>query len=97
MPLKRIIDLCPELKAKMLRKGIQDLNVESKATMEGASCNMVQSMDLPKIRHDKVPKINVSINQKELKGVVLGGGSKFNVIDIARTLGLNSEPIAFNV
>ena len=99
VPLERILDLCPRFKAKILRKEIRDLNAKLKATIEGATCNMVQSIDLPKRQDAKVAKINLSINQNEQKGVVLDGifGVNVKIEDIASMLSLKWEPIAFNV
>ena len=70
---------------KVFIKGIQDLNIELEATTEGIACNMAQPIDLPKMWDVKVATIDMSINQKELKGVVLDGGSGVNSItkDIA--------------
>ena len=61
MPLKKILDLCPRFKAKILSKGMHGLNVEPEATTNGIVCNTTQLIDLPKMRDDKVAKINISI------------------------------------
>ena len=98
VPPRRILNLCPKFKTKILNKGVQGLNVELDATASGTTCNMAQPIDLPKMRDDKVAKNNVGINQRELKGVVLDGGSTVNVIkDTAQTLGLSREPIPFSM
>ena len=37
VPLGRILKFCSRFKEKVLRKGMQDLNVEVEATMEGTA------------------------------------------------------------
>ena len=81
VPLNRILDLCLRFKAKVLSKGMHGLNAELKATTNGIACHhLAQRVDMPKMQDDKVAKINVKIDHKELKGVVLNGGSRVNVI-----------------
>ena len=59
---------------------------------------MARLVDLPKVLDNKVDPTNVSINQRELKGILLDGRSKVNMIteDTAKPFGLKWEPIAFN-
>ena len=49
VPLNRMLVLCPRFKAKVLSKGMHDLNEELEMTNKGIACNMVQPVDLPKV------------------------------------------------
>ena len=60
---------------------------------------MAELVHMPKERDNKISKINISINQRELKGIILDDGFEINLIiqDTVMQLGLKWEPIAFNV
>ena len=66
---------------------------------EDTTCNLAQLVNLLEVKDDKEAKIDIIINQRELKGVVMDGGSGVKLIieDTAKQSGLRWEPIAFNV
>lgn len=99
VPVKSILDLCPRFKKKILKAWAVELNQEIKEMEEEAEYNMAQPEETPRTRDDNVAKIKMTIETKEMQGVILDGGSGFNVIteSMAMELGLKWEPIPFNI
>lgn len=73
--IRDLLDLCPRIKERVLKKWIAGLNMELKEINDKASCKMTQPEEVCTTRDDNVAKINIKINSQEIKGVILDGGS----------------------
>ena len=75
VPLGSISGLCPHFKKKVLKKWMENLGKEMEELEEEAPCTLAQLEELPTTRDDNMAKINVTLANREMKGVILDGGS----------------------
>ena len=76
VPLRSILDLCPQFKEKAFKNWAEELNQKVKGLQGEAECHMThQPEEPPRTRDNNVAKIKMIIAAQEVQGVILDGGS----------------------